>query len=90
MTVTSAQFAVTTTAVKVVTAAAGNVEAFIEVSTGTGPDSVYLGGSNAVTTATGFRLENTDNVFRMNLAATDDVWAISTGLKPVHVLVRGA
>jgi hypothetical protein len=77
-------------AVQIVDAVAGDVEAWVAVVTGTGADSVFLGGDSSVTTSTGFRLENNDNVLNVRVRPGDELWAISTGSYSVHTLIRSA
>jgi hypothetical protein len=88
VTIAASRITVGTTAVQLIAAASTNLEGWISVPTSDGDDAIYLGPSNAVTTATGFRFENGDALLRMNLTSTDAVWAISAGLVPVSVLVR--
>jgi hypothetical protein len=86
----ASRFTVATSAVQVVAAIAGDVEAWVEVPTGTGSDAVFLGGDSSVTTGNGFRLENTDNALNVRLRPGDELWAISSSSQPVHALIRSA
>lgn len=86
----AAQLTVNTTAIQVITAVAGDVEAWVEVTSGVGADAVYLGGNSSVTTSNGFRLQDTDNILTMKLRPGDELWAIASGARPVNVLIRSA
>lgn len=86
----AAQPTVNTTAMQLIAAVAGDVEAWVEVTTGIGADAVYLGGDSAVTTSNGFRLQDTDNILNVRLRPGDELWAIAGASRSVNVLIRSA
>ena len=84
MIVTTAQYAVSTTAVKVI--ATNDVGRQVNIHC-IGNDAVYLGPTSAVTTSTGFHLDKNAAVFQIQLDANDELWAISaTGSQTVTTM----
>ena len=84
MIVTTAQYAVSTTAVKVI--ATNDVGRQVNIHC-IGNDAVYLGPTSAVTTSTGFHLDKNAAVFQIELDANDELWAISaTGSQTVTTM----
>jgi hypothetical protein len=82
--VTTAQYAVSTTAVKVI--ATNDVGRQVNIHC-IGNDAVYLGPTSAVTTSTGFHLDKNAAVFQIELDANDELWAISaTGSQTVTTM----
>ena len=87
--ITSAQYAVTDTAVKIAECPVGVRVVHIAPI---GNTTVYLGGTNAVTSSTGYGLNKSLGEHDVNLGPGDQLWAIcSTGqTETVTVLVAGA
>ena len=84
MIVTTAQYTVSTTAVKVI--ATNDVGRQVNIHC-IGNDAVYLGPTSAVTTSTGFHLDKNAAVFQIELDANDELWAISaTGSQTVTIM----
>jgi hypothetical protein len=82
--VTTAQYSVGTTAVKVI--ATNDVGRQVNIHC-IGNDAVYLGPTSAVTTSTGFHLDKNAAVFQIELDANDELWAISaTGSQTVTTM----
>lgn len=73
--ITSAQYTVGTTAVKLVASSeTKKVVAVHNIGTGT----IFLNGSSSVTATTGFALDKAAGPFEIQLAAGDELWAITT------------
>ena len=84
MIVSTAQYTVATTAVKVV--ATNDVFRRVNIHC-IGNNAVYLGPTSAVTTSNGFHLDKNAAVFQIELDANDELWAISaTGSQTVTVM----
>ena len=84
MIVTTAQYTVNTTAVKVI--ATNDVGRQVNIHC-IGNDAVYLGPTSAVTISTGFHLDKNAAVFQIELDANDELWAISaTGSQTVTTM----
>ena len=84
MIVSTAQYTVATTAVKVV--ATNDVSRRVNIHC-IGNDAVYLGPTSAVTTSNGFHLDKNAAVFQIELDANDELWAISaTGSQTVTIM----
>jgi hypothetical protein len=82
--VTTAQYTVSTTSVKIV--ATNDVGRQVNIHC-IGNDAVYLGPTSAVTTSTGFHLDKNAAVFQIELDANDELWAISaTGSQTVTIM----
>tara|TARA_R110000868_G_scaffold195641_1_gene441304 strand:- start:877 stop:1131 length:255 start_codon:yes stop_codon:yes gene_type:complete len=81
--ITTNQYTVGTTAVKVVPSHEGYRNASIHQNAGT----VYLGGTSAVTTSTGFLLDNTSGPYTFQVGPLDEVWAIATISHTVTALI---
>jgi len=81
---TTAQYTVTTTAVKIL--ATNEVSRQVNIHC-IGNDAVYLGPTSAVTTSNGFHLDKNAAVFQIELDANDELWAISaSGSQTVTVM----
>lgn len=84
MIVTTAQYTVSTTAIKVI--GTNDVGRQVNIHC-IGNNAVYLGPTSAVTTSTGFYLDKDAAVFQIELDANDELWAISsTGSQTVTVM----
>jgi len=81
--ITSAQYTVDTSAVKV--AAAG--DAYRNVSIHQNAGSIFIGGTSAVTILTGFLLDNTSGPITIQVGPQDELWAVSAISHTVSVLV---
>ncbi len=81
--ITSAQYTVGTSAVKI--AAAG--DAYRNVSVHQNAGSIFIGASSAVTVSTGFLLDNTSGPITVQIGPLDELWAISSASHTVSVLV---
>ena len=81
--ITTNQYSVGTTAVKVVASHEGYRMVSIHQNAGT----IYLGGSSAVTILTGFLLDNTSGPFTFQVGPLDEVWAIGAIAHTVTALV---
>jgi hypothetical protein len=81
--ITSAQYTVGTSAVKI--AAAG--DAYRNVTVHQNAGSIYLGGSSGVTTSTGMLLDNASGPKTFQIGPQDELWAISSASHTVSVLV---
>ena len=86
--ITSAQYAVTDAPVKI---AASPVGVRVVHIAPIGNTTVYLGGTNAVTSSTGYGLNKSLGEHDVNLGPGDEIWAVcSTGqTETVTVLVAG-
>ena len=74
MIISTAQYAVDGVAVKLVAATPAPKIVYIHaLITG----SLYINGSSAVTSATGFLIDKASGIFTMQVDADDEVWGIS-------------
>lgn len=72
--ITSAQYAIDGTAIKIAAASQTPKKVFIHaVTTG----DLYIGGSSAVTSATGFLIDKAAAVFEVQVDADDELWGIT-------------
>ena len=81
--ITSAQYTVGTSAVKI--AAAG--DAYRNVSVHQNAGSIFIGASSAVTITSGFLLDNTAGPITIQVGPQDELWAVSAISHTVSVLV---
>ena len=82
----SAETTVTTTAVKIFEAVAGDVEIWVNAD----PNSTYWVGGDDVDTTIGLPLFGPQTPFRTAVRPGDELWAVSAGSVSVNVLVRSA
>lgn len=89
MAVTAAQVSVGTTAVELSGTGADTVsgQSLVIKNKGT-TASVFLGGSNAVTTGSGFQVE-VDSSVAVDLGPGEQLWGIAASAQTVHVLRAG-
>jgi hypothetical protein len=83
--ITSAQYSVTSTAVKLAPADGGYRDVHVHV---VGNGSIYLG-TSAVTTSTGFYLDKGAGPQVFRLDPQDDLWAVASGSQTTTVLIVG-
>lgn len=81
--ITSAQYSVDGTAVKIASAGYGYRNVHVH---NIGNAAIYLNGSSSVTTSTGFYVDKAAGPQVFMLAPQDEMWAIGTGI-PVSVTV---
>ena len=81
MAVTSAQYAVTTSPVKIVSADIAAEMVYIHSETAI----AYLGGDNTVSSTTGYKLDVNDKISLANHEG--EIWAVSSVASSISVLV---
>jgi hypothetical protein len=81
MAVSSAQFTVTTSPVKIVSADSAAEMVYIHSETATS----YLGGDNTVSSTTGYKLDINDKISLTNHEG--EIWAVSASSSPISVLI---
>lgn len=81
--ITTNQYTVGTTAVKIVPKHEGYRMVSIHQDAGT----IYLGGTSAVTTSTGFMLDNAAGPLTIQVGPLDEVWAIASTSHTVTALI---
>lgn len=82
----SSETTVTTTAVKIFEAQAGDVEIWVNCD----PNAMYHLGGSGVTTTDGLPMFGPSQQFRSQVRPGDELWAVSGGSVTVNVLVRSA
>jgi hypothetical protein len=84
MIISTAQYTVTTTPVKIVATAEVARNVWINC---TSNENFYIGNSNAVSSTTGFFVAKTAEDLKIELDANDELWAVmSTGTHTVSVM----
>jgi hypothetical protein len=83
--ITSAQYSVGGTAVKIASADGGYRDVHVH---NVGNGAIYLG-TSAVTTSTGFYLDKGAGPQVFRLDPQDDLWAVASGTQTVTVLIVG-
>ncbi len=84
MIVSSAQYSVSTTPVKVVSANEVGRNVWINCTTN---ENFYIGPTNSVSSTTGFFVAKTAADLRIELDANDEIWAVmATGTHTISVL----
>jgi hypothetical protein len=81
MAISSAQYAVTTTPVKIVSA--DNVAEMVYIHSETA--IAYLGGDNSVSSTTGYKLDVNDKISLANHEG--EIWAVSAVASTISVLI---
>ena len=81
--ITSAQYTVGTSAVKI--AAAGDAYRNVTIHQNSG--SIFIGPSSALTLTTGLLLDNASGPLTLRVGPQDEIWAISSASHTVSVLV---
>jgi len=81
--ITTNQYTVGVTAVKIVPSHEGYRMVSIHQNAGT----IYLGGTSAVTTSTGFLLDNAAGPLTIQVGPLDEVWAIALTSHTVTALI---
>jgi len=81
MAVTSAQYAVTTSPVKIVSADSAAEMVYIHSETAI----AYLGGDNTVSSTTGYKLDVNDKISLANHEG--EIWAVSAVASTISVLI---
>ena len=81
MAVTSAQYAVTTSPVKIVSADINAEMVYIHSETAV----AYIGGDNTVSSTTGYKLDINDKISLTNHEG--EIWAVSAIASPISVLI---
>jgi len=81
MAVSSAQYAVTTTPVKIVSADTSAEMVYIHSETAI----AYLGGDNSVSSTTGYKLDVNDKISLANHEG--EIWAVSAVASTISVLI---
>lgn len=81
MAVTSAQYAVTTSPVKIVSADINAEMVYIHSETAV----AYLGGDNTVSSTTGYKLDINDKISLTNHEG--EIWAVSASASSISVLI---
>jgi hypothetical protein len=81
MAVTSAQYAVTTSPVKIVSADINAEMVYIHSETAV----AYIGGDNTVSSTTGYKLDINDKISLTNHEG--EIWAVSAVASPISVLI---
>lgn len=83
--ITSAQYSVDGTAVKISATSQTPRHVYIHPSSGT----VYVSGTNTVTSSTGLRIDNGTGVTKIEMDSDDELWCIAgTGTHVVTVMER--